>query len=99
MVRFRFEWNTWSTGPITGCIIFASWALTAAIVGLLLNLFASPEFAAFTLSLAKGLFAISVALLTFAMATGVILERTPERIRRRKVTTRAAAGPSAGFPR
>ena len=99
MVRIRFEWNTWSTGPVTGCIIFAAWAVTAAIVGMLMSVFGASGPATFTLSLAKGMCAISIAILAFAMATGVILERAPSRIRRAKVQTRPASGPSAGFPR
>ncbi|GJM44950.1 MAG: hypothetical protein DHS20C21_17920 [Gemmatimonadota bacterium] len=100
MVRFRFEWTSWSTGPVTGCIIVASWALTAAIVGILMNVFQATASAAFTLSLAKALFATSVALLTFALATGVVLERVPSgRLRSPKVESPATSGPSGGFHR
>ena len=99
MIRFRFEWNSWSTGPVTGSIVTGSWALTAGLVGLILGLLGNGS-AAFTLSLAKALFATSVALLTFAMATGVVLERpASHRVRSGKVAPRAASGPSAGFPR
>lgn len=74
MIRFRFEWNSWSTGPVTGAIVVGSWALVGLVVGLALSLFDGSS-GAFAISLAKALFATALALFTFALAAGVVVER------------------------
>ena len=74
MTRLRFEWNSWSTGPVTGAIVLGSWALVGLFVGLMLSLFGIP-FGAFALTAAKALFTTAIALLTFALAAGVVVER------------------------
>ena len=99
MGRVRFEWNTWSTGPITGCIIVGSWGLTSALVAVALGLAGSSGPAAFLASVAKGLFLTCGALLVMAMAAGLELERSsvgrarpPKVERAQPVSTRVPAG-------
>ena len=99
MSRVRFEWNTWSTGPVTGCIIVGSWGLTSALMAAALGLAGSSGPASFLASVAKGLFLTSGALLVLAMAAGLALERSsvgrarPPKVERTQTTlTRVPAG-------
>lgn len=99
MIRIRFEWNTWSTGPVTGCIIVGSWGLASALIALGLALLGLPGAADFLASVTKGLFLASASFLVLAMAAGLALERSsvgrarpPKVERTHAVSSRAPAG-------
>jgi len=99
VARIRFEWNAWSSGPVTGCVIVGSWGLSSALIALVLELAGSSGAATFLASVAKGLFLASAAFLVLAMAAGLALERSsvgrarpPKVERAHAVSTRAPAG-------
>lgn len=92
----------------TGCIVLGSWGLTSALIAGGLGLFGSTGGAVFVASIAKGLFLGSGALLTIAVAAGLVLERSsvgrarpPKVERTQMVSARRPAGlsssPRVGF--
>ncbi len=75
MVHVRFEWNRWSTGPVTATIISGSWALACVTGSLVLGLLDLPGAASYAASASKVFLVVSIALVTFALATGLAVDR------------------------